>query len=326
MAKNETASGKQGGKKSDQSGLPVHAIDTWSRRLALCHQQRQLRGIGDNVSRSFGASMEFADRRMYSQGDDLRHIDWSVLARTDTVMVRQYHEDVAPSCTVLLDCHTSMQFTPSKWLTACCLAALITVTAQQTGARVRLYTTGNADLPMRDLANHCLENISKITEVKNVARHNDKQVSQPASHKASHKMAQKWQKTTSPPLPAGDERYFISDGLYPEGGATVLRQLGRGATAFHFLEILSEKEIRPSSQGLVRLRDPDNNVRDQRLDAHAIAAYEKRLAQHRSGWDTALRGLVTSGAGQRYPLIAELPLHDHILQLARAGFWQLTDR
>ncbi|MCP5089094.1 MAG: DUF58 domain-containing protein, partial [Rhodobacteraceae bacterium] len=40
--------------------------------------------------------MEFHDRRRYEAGDDVRHIDWRVLARTDELLVRVHREEVVP--------------------------------------------------------------------------------------------------------------------------------------------------------------------------------------------------------------------------------------
>src|SRR5438876_12282366 len=40
-----------------------------------------------------GISVEFAQHRQYVQGDDTRHIDWKVFAKSDKVYVKQYLEE-----------------------------------------------------------------------------------------------------------------------------------------------------------------------------------------------------------------------------------------
>ena len=40
-----------------------------------------------------GFSVEFAQHRQYAQGDDLRHLDWKVVARSDRYYIKQYEEE-----------------------------------------------------------------------------------------------------------------------------------------------------------------------------------------------------------------------------------------
>ncbi len=75
-----------------------------------------------------GFSSEFAEYRQYMPGDDLKHFDWRVFARTDRRYVRQYEEETNLTCTLLLDCSGSMAFGSdglSKFDYGCCLAAAL---------------------------------------------------------------------------------------------------------------------------------------------------------------------------------------------------------
>src|SRR3977135_3333429 len=45
---------------------------------------------GLHRSPDFGFSSEFAEYRAYSEGDDLRHVDWNVFARTDRCFLKRY--------------------------------------------------------------------------------------------------------------------------------------------------------------------------------------------------------------------------------------------
>ena len=40
-----------------------------------------------------GFSVEFTQHRPYASGDDLRHIDWKVVGRTDRHYIKQYEEE-----------------------------------------------------------------------------------------------------------------------------------------------------------------------------------------------------------------------------------------
>ena len=70
---------------------------------------------GERISKQKGVSIEFADFRNYSDGDDLRHLDWNVLARLDTPVIRTYQDEEDIVLYVCLDCSPSMNFgEPSK--------------------------------------------------------------------------------------------------------------------------------------------------------------------------------------------------------------------
>lgn len=57
-----------------------------------------------------GYSVEFASHREYVWGDDIRHIDWKVQARTDRFYIKQYQEETNLSATFLLDASESMRY------------------------------------------------------------------------------------------------------------------------------------------------------------------------------------------------------------------------
>jgi uncharacterized protein (DUF58 family) len=59
-----------------------------------------------------GTGVDVADLREYQFGDDLRHIDWNVTARTDITHVREYLEDREVTAWLLLDTSASMDFGP----------------------------------------------------------------------------------------------------------------------------------------------------------------------------------------------------------------------
>src|ERR1700677_3848979 len=66
---------------------------------------------GLHRSPDFGFSQEFAEYRAYTPGDDLRHIDWNLFARTDRMYLKRYRGETNSYLTVLLDASKSMEFT-----------------------------------------------------------------------------------------------------------------------------------------------------------------------------------------------------------------------
>ncbi len=65
---------------------------------------------GFHRSPDFGFSQEFAEYRAYTPGDDLRHVDWNVFARTEKAYLKRYRGETNTAVMVLLDASASMSF------------------------------------------------------------------------------------------------------------------------------------------------------------------------------------------------------------------------
>ena len=65
---------------------------------------------GLHRSPDFGFSEEFVEYRAYTPGDDLRHVDWNVYARTERAYLKRFRGETNAWLTVLLDASNSMQF------------------------------------------------------------------------------------------------------------------------------------------------------------------------------------------------------------------------
>src|ERR1700751_5838891 len=65
---------------------------------------------GLHRSPDFGFSQEFAEYRAYSPGDDLRHVDWNVFARTERAFLKRYRGETNTAVHILLDVSASMGF------------------------------------------------------------------------------------------------------------------------------------------------------------------------------------------------------------------------
>ena len=65
---------------------------------------------GQHRSPYTGYSVEFAQHRPYSPGDDIRHLDWKVYARTDRLQIKQYQQETNLDLVVLVDASGSMAY------------------------------------------------------------------------------------------------------------------------------------------------------------------------------------------------------------------------
>ena len=65
---------------------------------------------GHHKSRHKGSSVEFAEYKDYTPGDEIRHIDWKVVGKTDKYHVKQFEQSTNLKCTILLDASGSMGY------------------------------------------------------------------------------------------------------------------------------------------------------------------------------------------------------------------------
>ncbi|MGB2985932.1 MAG: DUF58 domain-containing protein [Phycisphaerae bacterium] len=65
---------------------------------------------GMHHSPRHGLSIEFADHRAYTQGDDLRHVDWKVYGKTDKYYIKEYEQETNLNLMLVVDGSDSMSF------------------------------------------------------------------------------------------------------------------------------------------------------------------------------------------------------------------------
>lgn len=67
-----------------------------------------LSGLHKSPHRGF--SVEFNDYRHYQRGDDMRHVDWKLYARSGKFYIKQYEDETNVRCVILLDTSASMDY------------------------------------------------------------------------------------------------------------------------------------------------------------------------------------------------------------------------
>jgi uncharacterized protein (DUF58 family) len=90
---------------------------------------------GMHRARLHGSSVEFAEHKEYSPGDELRHVDWKAYAKLDRYYVKQFEQESQLTAYLVLDASASMRFAGagiSKLEYAgLCMAALAYLVIQQ---------------------------------------------------------------------------------------------------------------------------------------------------------------------------------------------------
>lgn len=110
-----------------------------------------------------GFSVEFAEHRLYNEGESTRHIDWKIYGRTDKLFTKQYEEETNLRCLIAVDTSSSM-FYPAD-----------------SRAKIRFSAITAATLALmlsrqRDAVGLCLfsDKIETLTPVKSTPTHIDK--------------------------------------------------------------------------------------------------------------------------------------------------------
>ena len=65
---------------------------------------------GKHKSPYHGFSVEFAEHRLYNNGESTRHIDWKLFARSDKLFVKRFEEETNLRCQIIIDTSSSMYY------------------------------------------------------------------------------------------------------------------------------------------------------------------------------------------------------------------------
>lgn len=131
------------------------------------------RTVDDALSGSFkssfkGTGVQFAEHRQYVAGDDVRHIDWKVSARTRDPLIKKFDEERELTVLLVVDISGSLSFGSGSKLKSEAvaeLAALITHAASRAGDKVGLLLfAGKVEklIPPRKGRNHLLRMIREL--------------------------------------------------------------------------------------------------------------------------------------------------------------------
>jgi uncharacterized protein (DUF58 family) len=261
--------------------------------------------VGAALARQAGNSLEFEDYRDYQLGDDLRHIDWNVFARTDQLSVKLFREEITPYLDVVMDRSRSMALEGSAKARATLgLAALLVTAAANAGYGRAVWLMGADFEP--------LPNGSATPALwGNFELHHR---GSPAELLA--RAAPAWR-------PRGT-RVLLSDLLWVGEPLRALRQFTEGASAVVVIQVLAEADVNPPQDGTLRLVDSETEqIRDLHVDASIARRYREALARHQQNWHHACR---QSGA-IFMTVVAETLVRDWKLEeLVAAEFLRIVDR
>ncbi|MEX1170488.1 MAG: DUF58 domain-containing protein [Chloroflexota bacterium] len=224
-----------------------------------------LKGGRRSVKR--GQSVEFADYRDYTMGDDLRQLDWNVYARLERLFVKLFIEEEDVTVTLLVDASASMATgRPAKLLFAKRAAAAlgyiglasedrVTVSAlagRVARRRAAMRGSGRVFRLLADLS--AIEPADGPTDLVAAARHAAAQLH-------------------------GKGVVILFSDLLDPGADRIIRELAATGSELIVLHVLSPDELDPVLEGDLRLVDVETGDGvDVTVDLATLDAYKARLA------------------------------------------------
>ena len=159
-------------RKDGTEYLDQGVLSRLSAQTLLTPQPMEGSVAGLHKSPHRGASVEFAEYREYSPGDDPRLLDWRVYARTDRFYVKEFEAETNLRCFLTLDCSASMKFESAhgpRVETAKRIAATLAYLLIHQGDAAGLLTVGAKglqELPARRNPSHIRNMLSILAKSK----------------------------------------------------------------------------------------------------------------------------------------------------------------
>jgi uncharacterized protein (DUF58 family) len=250
---------------------------------------------GTRRSTKRGLSVEFADYRDYSPGDDLRTLDWNVYARLERLFVKLFIEEEDVTLTLLVDASASMAHgSPGKLLFAKRAAAALGYIALASEDRVVVSVLAGRAARRRAALRGSGRALRLLTELSAI----DPAPGPTDLHAAvRHAAAQ---------LSGRGAVILISDLLDPSADRAIRELAGTGSEVV-VLHVLAPDELRPDLEGDLRLVDAETgSAVEVTVDLAALERYTDRV----EAWRTGLAELSARRRVSYVPVETDLPLAD----------------
>jgi uncharacterized protein (DUF58 family) len=241
---------------------------------------------GERRSTKRGTSVEFADYRDYTPGDDLRQVDWNIYARLERVFLKLFEEEEELTVHLLLDCSRSMDWSgPSSDLVAA------DGSYEQDPRRNKLFYAKQTAAAIAYMALSAMDRVSLLA-LSTGKNGTDNRLPMIRGKNQTVRMIRFIEGLTTGPggdlnaalrTYAGTTRqpgllFLISDLFAPGGCFEGLRALQGAGHEIVLLHVLSPDEVNPSLRGDFRLVDSETGESQEvSIDSHALELYQKEF-------------------------------------------------
>ena len=228
-----------------------------------------------------GQGVQFSEHRVYQPGDDVRHIDWKVSARSREPLLKKYEEERELTVFLVVDVSASESFGSSGKLKsemAAEIAGMLAYAAVHTGDKVGVLLFGGAVekiIPPKKGKQHILRVIRDILTFRSRVRGTDLKGALDAANRI---------------MKHAGVVFLISD-FYAEGYEVSLKRLARRHDVVA-VQIGDERELEIPEIGQMVFTDPETG-QDAWVDTSSYA-FKKWLkesrAEHETDTQTAFKG------------------------------------
>jgi uncharacterized protein (DUF58 family) len=257
---------------------------------------------GERRSKRRGESVEFADYRNYVVGDDLRHLDWNIYARLDSLFLKLFLQEEDLHVSLVVDVSKSMDWgTPHKGKYARQVAAAVSYIGLVNQDRVSVYAYADGlEYELRGVRGRRL--MTQVVDFLNKAPYlAGGDLAAAARHFAIRN-------------PQPGIVLLLSDFFDKGGYETGLRYLLGRKYDLYVIQILSPDEVEPSLVGDLKLKDvEDDDVAEVTISRALINRYKKNL----EAYCGQLREYCTRRGMQYLFTTTEVPFDQMVLSYLR---------
>jgi uncharacterized protein (DUF58 family) len=257
---------------------------------------------GERRSTRRGASVEFRDFRKYEPGDDFRHVDWSIFARLERLMLRQFVEEEDVRIDILFDQSRSMHFgqpiTKSDFArrAAAALAFLAVSSLDRVGVaafdstlRARIRALRGRGHLHSVLA--FLEGLSTQSELSSNTDVEPGESSAGVANDSDHAtnlgaVLRSFQRSNQRPGIV----FLISDFLDPGEFRREMKLLTQRGFDLNLIQVLASEELQPALKGDLMLVDSETGVaREITVNERMLAVYQRALSAYTTSLESFCR-------------------------------------
>jgi uncharacterized protein (DUF58 family) len=243
----------------------------------------------DRRSRKLGSSLEFADYRNYSPGDDLRSIDWNIYGRLDKLFLKLFEEEEDLHIYLLVDTSASMRWTAAHARTGAATRPAKLELARQIAGMLAYIGLANLD---RINIHYFAERLGDDLGLGRGKSHFHR-----ALEFLGHTPELAGQTNLTASLREFGQRIkrrglvvILSDYFDPRGYEEALNFLLYQRFELQLIHVLDPAELNPHLLGDVRLTDSESGeVYEATVNESLARAYEREIATFLAGLDRFCR-------------------------------------
>ena len=279
-------------------------------RRAFAGQSR-----AERRSHKLGSSLEFADYRNYTVGDDLRSVDWNIYGRSDKLFLKLFEEEEDLHIYLLVDASASMRWTAADPRTGASLRASKFDLARRVAGALAYIGLANLDRVNIQYFTKSLDGELGLGRGKShfhrALQYLDRLPADAGQTNLARGLRAFGQKTKRRGL-----ALILSDFFDPRGYEEALAYLLYQRFEIQLIQVLDPAELNPRLRGDLRLTDSETGQSyEVTANEGLLRAYEREVTGFIDGLERFCR---KRQIGYRRAT-TDVPFEDFVLRMLRTG-------